>query len=364
MAIPGQENLLLMPGAAVSVAGVRRPLAQRLLQGRVCALAPMLLGSLYSMCGQAHRVCSQLALTALEGGEGSLHRPDAAQRLALWREALREHVRRLFMDWPTLLGQGRMPCASLLVACPGLQPDLPYASPSLHVWLEQHLLGMPIHLWLQGCQQNPVEWLPQWVHESPSVPAQLLLDALPMGRALQCTWPALELDEGGAVLKQLGMHMRADPEFTSHPYFGGCCLETGSWSRAGAVPVHDVWTRLAMRIADLAFLAQDTDGSRLQAGAWSLGAGESIAWCETARGGLVHWLQVDGKGRIERYSVLAPTEWNFHPQGAAAQLLRALPHLVAEPEIPQAVDLLVAAWDPCVGHTLVSAQAPKVAAHA
>ena len=65
MAMPGQERLVFMPGAAVPVAGVRAPLAQRLLQGRACALAPVLLGSLYSMCGQAHRVCSQLALAAL-----------------------------------------------------------------------------------------------------------------------------------------------------------------------------------------------------------------------------------------------------------------------------------------------------------
>lgn len=364
MVMPGQERLLFMPGAAVSVAGVRAPLAQRLLQGRVCALAPVLLGSLYSMCGQAHRVCSQLALAALEGGEGALHRPDATQRLALWREALREHARRLFMDWPTLLGKGRAPCVPLLVACPGLQPELQYQSLALHAWLEQQLLGIPISPWLQGCQKNPVEWLLQWVHESSTVPAQLLLGALPMGGALQCTWPVLELDDGGAVLKQLSVHMRADDAFTSLPHLGGRCLETGCWSHPGAVPVHDVWMRLAMRIAEVAFLAQDTHGNRLSAGAWSLGAGESIAWCETARGVLVHWLQVDGQGRIERYSVLAPTEWNFHPQGAAAQLVRALPDLVAPHEVAGAVDLLVAAWDPCVGHTLVSAQAPLGAEHA
>lgn len=364
MAMPGQERLVFMPGAAVPMAGVRAPLAQRLLQGRACALAPVLLGSLYSMCGQAHRVCSQLALAALEVGEGALHRPDAPQRLALWREALREHLRRLFMDWPRLLGQGRTPCMPLLVACPGLQPELQYESLALQAWLEQHVLGMPMSPWLQGCQKNPGAWLLQWVHESPTVPAQLLLGALPMGGALQCTWPVLELDDGGAVLKQLSVHMRADDAFTSRPHLGGRCLETGCWSRAGAVPVHDVWTRLAMRIAEVTFLAQDTQGKRLQAGAWSLGAGESIAWCETARGVLVHWLQVDGQGRIERYSVLAPTEWNFHPQGAVAQLVRALPELVAPHEVASAVDLLVASWDPCVGHTLGSAQTLLGGAHA
>jgi hypothetical protein len=243
-----------------------------------------------------------------------------------------------------------------------LQPELQYESLALQAWLEQYVLGMPMSPWLQGCQKNPGEWLLQWVHESPTVPAQLLMGALPLGGALKCTWPVLELDDGGAVLRQLSARMRADDAFTSRPHLGGRCLETGCWSRAGAV--HDVWARLAMRLAELIFLAQDAQGERLQAGAWSLGAGESIAWCETARGVLVHWLQVDGKGCIERYGVLAPTEWNFHPQGAVAQLVRALPELVAPHEVASAVDLLVAAWDPCVAHTLVSAQTPLGAAHA
>jgi len=44
--------------------------------------------------------------------------------------------------------------------------------------------------------------------------------------------------------------------------------------------------------------------------------------------------------------VLAPTEWNFHPEGVAAQALAALPPDM--PGLAARVRLLMAALDPCV----------------
>lgn len=74
-----------------------------------------------------------------------------------------------------------------------------------------------------------------------------------------------------------------------------------------------------------------------------------------ARGLLVHWLCVDAQGRVERYGVLAPTEWNFHPQGAAAQVLRALDAKQPAPQLAAAAAVLVAAFDPCVDYELAPA---------
>jgi Ni,Fe-hydrogenase I large subunit len=48
-----------------------------------------------------------------------------------------------------------------------------------------------------------------------------------------------------------------------------------------------------------------------------------------SRGLLLHWVQLeDGplqadSARAASYRVLAPTEWNFHPQGALAEALRS-----------------------------------------
>lgn len=360
MAASLQSSLRLAPGAAAPVSGVRAPLAQRLLQGRPGPQAPLLLGSLYALCGQAHRVCAQLALDALAVPAGARVRPRPEQRLALWRETVREHARRVLLDWPRLLGQGGEPDVLALATCPAQWSALHPGDLALGAWLEQQVLGMPVARWLQGCQQNPGKWLLQWAHETPTTTAQLLLGAWPLAGAWPLPPQALELDAGGEVLRQLAQSMRADAGFTSQPRLGGRCQETGCWSRAGAqaLAVTDVWTRLAARVHDLARLAQDTGCGWLRAGAQALGAGEAVAWCEMSRGVLVHWLRMDSAGGIERYGVLAPTEWNFHPQGVVAQTLRQLPGTVAPQDIGPAVDLLVAAFDPCVDHELVEAQTP------
>jgi hypothetical protein len=42
---------------------------------------------------------------------------------------------------------------------------------------------------------------------------------------------------------------------------------------------------------------------------------------ETARGLLMHEIALDGE-RIADYFIVAPTEWNFHPQGPTAGWLK------------------------------------------
>jgi coenzyme F420-reducing hydrogenase alpha subunit len=67
---------------------------------------------------------------------------------------------------------------------------------------------------------------------------------------------------------------------------------------------------------------------------------------DTARGLLVHRARATGD-RVTDYAIVAPTEWNFHPQGA---LVRGLDGLFADDEraLVRAADLVVQALDPCV----------------
>ena len=106
--------------------------------------------------------------------------------------------------------------------------------------------------------------------------------------------------------------------------------------------------RLAARVADVAHLAAPHGEDWLALGALGVGPSEGLAWCEMARGLLVHWVRLDGAGdaaaHVAAVHVLAPTEWNFHPCGAFARLLSDLPRQVA----PARVQLLGAAFDPCV----------------
>ena len=62
------------------------------------------------------------------------------------------------------------------------------------------------------------------------------------------------------------------------------------------------------------------------------------------------FLRLDGD-RIARLRILAPTEWNFHPEGAAARALASLRGDDRNTTQIQA-NLLIHAIDPCVGYEL------------
>ena len=79
--------------------------------------------------------------------------------------------------------------------------------------------------------------------------------------------------------------------------------------------------RVAARYADLRWLAQGL-AQPTQLSIWLDVAAVSeccgLARVETARGTLLHRVELDGD-RVESYRIVAPTEWNFHPQGAFAR---------------------------------------------
>jgi Ni,Fe-hydrogenase I large subunit len=62
---------------------------------------------------------------------------------------------------------------------------------------------------------------------------------------------------------------------------------------------------------------------------------------------LLHWVQLDVDAAVRDYRVLAPTEWNFHPQGALAHALSAM-----SANDQYAARTMAAAFDPCVACTV------------
>jgi Ni,Fe-hydrogenase I large subunit len=55
--------------------------------------------------------------------------------------------------------------------------------------------------------------------------------------------------------------------------------------------------------------------------------------------------------RVTRYRIVAPTEWNFHPQGALPADLVDV-HAREPREVEQRAGLAVQSLDPCVRYTL------------
>ena len=72
-----------------------------------------------------------------------------------------------------------------------------------------------------------------------------------------------------------------------------------------------------------------------------------IAQVEAARGRLIHRVKIENN-LIVNYQILAPTEWNFHPQGLIKQVLSNLKTTKLEP----LAHIMINAIDPCVGYRL------------
>ena len=353
----------------------RRDWAALLTHGVPAASLSSRLGGLFSLCGHAHRLCADMAVTAALGRSAPAQL-NAAQELQ--QETLREHVRRIGLDWPGQLAfgvvseQARQQALTALQQCPLFTSVAPYPSggqhtepcPGLQHWLEVHLLGMPPAEWLTHWEQEPGAWLRAWNNKNPGWLAGLLRQARPLADRAAPAAPFLRVHASEAGLRVLADCLVRQPGFTRQPLWRGQCAETGPWTRLRqATPevINTPWLRLGSRLAELVRLALPDEPGRsgaswLTMGSMATARREGLAWVEMARGLLVHHVQLDGTGddsRVASCQVLAPTEWNFHPQGAVAQALEQLP-TPSMSGVCREVDLLFSAYDPCVKHEILT----------
>lgn len=343
-----------------SLVSTRPDWAETLTRGRFVGAVPAMLASVYSLCGHAHRLCAELALQAATGCADP-HVPDAERTLQ--HETVREHVRRIGLDWTQGLAAPNERAALTAASAQALHscPALLSGGSALHdtrLWLEQHLLGMPASAWLARWERERENWLAAWSESTPGWLSRLLLQCRSKADVPTPAAEPLRVHAASSALRGLAGCLRDDACFTRQPLWHGACAETGSWAR-----LHDAaggawltpWQRLGARLAELARLslpdARARSGSGwLASGALILAPGEGMAWVEMARGLLVHHVLLERavpEARVAQYRVLAPTEWNFHPQGAVAQALEALP-CNDTGDVQGRVVALMAAYDPCV----------------
>ena len=346
-ALAGQFTLL--PGQSAAIVGTR-PIAaagllSQLLKGQNFASTQARLGHVFSLCAHAHQRACALVFAAAWPEQAPQPLPLPLLR---W-ETARDHVRSIALEWPQRLGEPPLQAAAMdwLRSCPlpltgSAQPSVPQAWAALAA-------------------------LRDWLAQDACFPAQCLARWYAKGRDLAVPLHALDVLSGDAAtqhaqLCHMGQAMASAPAFTQRPQWQGACAETGPWTRLRharrAATAHPVtaWTRLEARWQELQDIATapPLDGAAthdplLSSGAHKLGAGQAIAWCEMARGLLLHWVQLDDRGAVAQYRVLAPTEWNFHPQGALALALAA-----CAPQDVAAAQTLAAAFDPCVECSVVS----------
>jgi hypothetical protein len=352
--------LRVQPGAARphALSGTRPDWAATLARGRPAHTLPTLLGAVFNLCSHAHRQCARAAVDAARGVQ-----PAATGTLR--GETLREHLRRVLIDWPALSASGvRADAQRALSTCPALRPD--GGDADMAGWLQRHLLGAEPARWLAACRRDPQRALIDWRDAAPSWLARLLRDLAPLAdRPLPADAP-LHVHADDDALRALARALARDPAFSRRPHLAGRCAETGCWTRLDDAVLPDSASgRLAARLVELVTLALPGGDRRLRSGHVVLAPGECLAWAEMARGLLVHHVVLDGQGedaRIEACHVLAPTEWNVHPDGAVARALEALEP--DAPDVERQVAILMAAWDPCVRYQTGPAAVAKELAHA
>ncbi len=384
VAIEGELTVRLdWDGQRVKDAVIRstRPFAaSRLLLGKSPARAAATVAMLYSVCGVAQRAAATGALAA--AGAKDVDADSARSERAVALETIQEHFWRLLIDWPQAMGReadatpvaaARYRIAAAAGAANG-HSALEHAAAMRRLGAELSRLAARAIFGLA-----PAEWLgfadlsalAQWTAAGRTECAKLLAEIqaqIPtLGRSNVGLMPDLTRD---SLFDVILPELERDPDFVRVPTWAGVPVETGALARVRTHPMvaalidatgHTVATRLVARLVDLAALLVELNGDVSDASparrvqSFPLAPAGGVAAVLTARGLLVHRVRLDG-GCVADYRVVAPTEWNFHPQGALAQGLagmRADDRLALQ----QRARLVVQALDPCVACSIEVADA-------
>ncbi len=372
--------LHFVPGnRAAPIVSSRYALAAQILRGKPPQAAVQWLPKIYSLCGSAHAWSAQAAVDrALQGWQKPVVNDTQVvdvPGIDLELETAREHVRRLFLDWPRLLLPQDGQAAYLnqlteLRYCPLFLADGRHLGVALDQWMVKQVYGQPLQQWLAAWQQHPGNAMQAWLANVNTLPAQCLSACQVVAEPLQLAMSALLPHAGQQDLLAWIRQGLSDPQFDRQPLWQGRPCETGVMTRLSmlswvAQQQWNVWLRLGQRLAELAGLVLKMQGQSanvviqldLDHGALSLDEGQGMSWCEMARGLLVHWIRLEMLNEevvIADYRVIAPTEWNFHPQGGLAchiANMRATIHetgSTARQHYEREIAVLVAAFDPCV----------------
>jgi uptake hydrogenase large subunit len=219
------------------------------------------------------------------------------------------------------------------------------------------VFGTPPGVWLG--QVSNLTALRRWAADTDTAAARLLARLLEaghgaLGRSRIGALPTLRARD---LEHHLGGPAPAADAFVARPTWDNLPRETSPLTRQrSASLVHDLLghfgnglvTRLAAQLTEVArILAADAALNPKAAAADPLPPGVGLAQVPAARGLLVHRVRLAGD-QIADYRILAPTEWNFHPEGVvAAGLAEVWGYAEAADPRPLA-RLFITAVDPCV----------------
>jgi hypothetical protein len=324
---------------------VKRPRADLLLVGRTPAEVLEWVPRLYSLCGRAQSLAARLALAE---AQGQRLEPEPNELRLLLAEREQEHLWRLLRDWPTQIGvtPRSTEFAGWFRRLGAMDDGVEHA---LSEYFEKTILGIP---WADWCAMTSFEEVVRWARDFSAYAGQLAT--------------ALLVDEQNSAHTnclpptQTAADFAATPwttDFAQKPEWHDAAAETGSYARWSTQPLiaaagNGLLGRFLARLFDLGATIQhllQRDAGTL-ADACAPAQNEGLARVDTARGTLLHRVALVGD-RVAHYSVVAPTEWNFHPHGACAAALSGLEE-TDESVLRSRIGCWVTAFDPCVAWSL------------
>lgn len=319
---------------------------------------------LFAVCGHAHAFAALLAL------DRARELPPSPKQYRIYGasmllETMREHSCRILTGATDEMGLETRAFAQLRQLENAFRPAIAAGQSAhglieqLELWLNRVLFGGQLDAWRQI---DSVESLLQWSQQHDAAVSRWVR------WLVERQWHAL----GSNTLSSLpssALHLTAeqtDPDaFCRQPTWYGECRETTALSRRLTVPLiadclmlygNGLLTRLLARCTELAriplelrqLLIDETSPPFLYE---SLSLAQTgLAQVQAARGLLIHQVKLANE-RVQDYRIVAPTEWNFHPQGIVVQ---ALKQLSAENEelLRQQAACVIEHIDPCVGFEL------------
>lgn len=329
-----------------------RPQAFRLLNGQTPEQAVQMARLLFNVCGNAQGAAAAAAIAAAQG----LAIPDQASlERGIACEALQEHLWRLLLDWPELLGLASRQADfvrwhGMLRSVAAGQGDIN----AMRAEFEIRWLGLPAVEWLALASLDELQ---AWWRASDSPAARLLaaLDQLDSEAGQECGIAVLPAWTAAQTLQACGDNLDAD--FAAQPQYRGAPAETGALGDDAQTPLlSDVLrqrpsrllARVLARVHDAVRIAGEGYHKRLDSTQAGDGAGLAVA--RTARGLLLHRARL-AAGRVRDYWIVAPTEWNFHPRGAMAAGLQGL-RVDDKDKLARLAGLHVLSLDPCVEYAV------------
>jgi hypothetical protein len=343
---------VIRDGYSVSATGVlsTRPMAAQILKGKTPAQVLQIVPLLFSVCGRAQGSAASAALQAAQQGSSTV---SAEVERTIVCEAMQEHLWRVMLDWPKLLGlpqqeQRFTAWYSMLRKVGTGETDM---SVFLHEF-ERDGLGMPLAEWRALHSYHALQI---WFSKAHSPVAQLLSKLAGLKHTRPGPNEVNLLPAWSAAEAQKACAGKWNAAFSARPDWLGNAAETGAWAYfADNKLLRDVWqqtgskvlVRLLARVMDVAEMADGRAATRLDVA--SPAAGEGIAVVRTARGLLMHHVCLAAE-TVKEYEIVAPTEWNFHPDGAFAQDMRGLVEMEAG-HLQQMAHIEVLSLDPCVAY--------------